>query len=133
MKSDAYRILSEISLHLGNPRQAEQYCQRAIQLATDAGSKYCQGGAFRALGNIQAATDNLDEARKNLSSALAIFRELGDEREVTYTLSDIANLEHKARNSQQTREACTEVLDMAEALGLRRIVEQMTELKQKLI
>jgi len=130
--SDAYRILSEISLHLGNPHQAEQYCQKAIRLATEIGSKYCQGCAFRALGNIQAATENLDEARKHLNVALAIFQELGDEGEITYTLSDIANMERKAGNSERAREACAEALEMAERLGIKRLVEQMADLKQEL-
>ena len=130
--SDVHRILSEISLRQGDMDQAQEHCQKAIELAVEIGSKYCESCAYRALGKIQAALKNPDQARKHLNLSLDMFRELGDEGEVAYTLSDIANFEYDAGDTGRAREACAEALEMAEELGIRKIVEQMTDLKQKL-
>ena len=130
--SDVYRILSEISLYQGDVEQAQEHCQKATQLAVEIQSKYCESCAYRALGRIQAATENHDEARKHLNQSLEIFRELGDKGEVAYTLSDVANFEHNAGDTGRAREACAEALGMAEELGIRKIVEEMTALAQKL-
>ncbi len=129
--SDVYRILSEISLGQGDTDQAQEHCHKAIQLAIEIDSKYCEGCAYRTLGKIQAATQNPDEARKHLHQSLDIFRELGDEGEVAYTLSDIANFEYEAGDTTRARGTCTEALEMAEELGISKIVEEMTDLKQK--
>ncbi|MFQ5813328.1 MAG: tetratricopeptide repeat protein, partial [Anaerolineae bacterium] len=91
-----------------------------------------EGSAYRALGKIQAATRNPNEARKYLNLSLDIFRELGDEGEVAYTLNDIANFEYEAGDTGKARETCAEALEMAKKLGIRKIVEQMTDLEQKL-
>ncbi len=130
--SDVHRILSEISLRQGDIDQAQEYCQKALQLAVEIDSRYCQGSAYRALGKIQAATKNPDEARKHLNQSLDIFRGLGDKGEVAYTLSDIANFEYEAGDAERAKEVCVEALEMAEELGIGKIVEQMTNLKQKL-
>jgi tetratricopeptide (TPR) repeat protein len=100
-------------------------------LAAESDSKHCEGCAYRALGKIQAMTENPDEARKHLNLALAIFRELGDEGEVAYTLSDMANFEYEAGDSERAKKACTEALEMAEELGISKIVDQMTDLKNQ--
>jgi hypothetical protein len=47
-------------------------------------------------------------------------------------LSDIANFEYDAGDTGRAREACAEALEMAKELGISKIVEQMTALKQKL-
>ena len=130
--SDVYRILSEISLRQGDTDQAQEHCQKAIQLAVEIDSKYCESCAYRALGKIQAAMKNPDEARKRLKQSLDIFRELGDEGEITYTLSDMARFEYDAGDTVRARVACAEALEMAEKLGVSKIVEEMTELMQKL-
>jgi tetratricopeptide (TPR) repeat protein len=130
--SDVHRILSEVNLGQGDIDRAQKYAQKAIQLAVEIDSKYCEGCAYRALGKIQAATKNLDQARKYLNLSLDIFRELGDEGEVAYTLSYIANFEYDAGDTGRARETCAEALEMAGELGIEKIVEEMSELKQKL-
>jgi len=130
--SDVYRILSEISLCQGDVDQAQEHYQKAIELAVEIGSKYGESCAHRALGKIRAATGNPDEARKLLNLSLDIFRELSDEGEVAYTLSDIASFEYGTGDAKRAKEACTEALEMAEELGISKIVEKMTDLKEKL-
>ncbi len=130
--SDVYRILSEISLCQGDMDQAQEHGQKALQLATEIGSKTYESCAYRALGKIQAATQNPDEARKRLNQSLDIFRQLGDKGEVAYTLSAIAHFEYDAGDIERAREACAEALEMAEKLGINKIVEEMTDLMQKL-
>jgi len=130
--SDVYRILSEIKLCQGYPEQAQEHGQKALQLAVEIDSKYCAGCAYRALGKIQAAIENPAAAREHLNQSLEIFRELGDEGEAAYTLSDIAHFEYDAGDTAKARETCAEALKMAEELGIGKIVQQMTELKQKL-
>ncbi len=130
--SDVYRILSEISLGQGKVDQAQEHCQKAIQLAVEIDSKYCESCAYRALGKIQAAMKNPDEARKHLNQSLDTFRELGDEGEIAYTLSDMAHFDYDAGDTGRARVACAEALEMAEKLGISKIVEEMTDLKQKL-
>ena len=130
--SDVYRILSEIGLHLGSLEQAQEHCQKAIELAIEIDSKYCESCAYRALGKIRAAMKNPDEARKHVYLSLDMFRELGDEGEVAYTLSDIANVEHDAGDTERAREAFTEALELAEELGISKIIEQMKYLEQAL-
>ncbi|MGA9350265.1 MAG: tetratricopeptide repeat protein [Anaerolineae bacterium] len=130
--SDVYRILSEINLRQGDIHQAQEYAQEALQLAAEIDSKPYKGCAYRALGKIQAATKNTDEARRYLDLSLDMFRQLGDKAEIAYTLNDIANFEYDAGDTKTAREVCTEALKTAEALGISKIIEQMTELKQKL-
>ncbi len=130
--SDVYRILSEISLCQGDVAQAQEHYQKAIESAVEIDSKYAKSCAHRALGKIKAATGNPDEARRLLNLSLDIFRELGDEGEVAYTLSDIANFEYGTGDAKRAREACTEALEMAEELEISKIIEKMTDLKQKL-
>lgn len=130
--SDVHRILSEISLRQGNIDQAQEHCQKAIQLAVEIGSRYCEGCAYRALGKIQAAMKNPEGASKHLNQALDIFKELGDKGEIAYTLSDIANSEYEAGDIERARKTCAEALEMAKELGIGKIVEEMTDLKQRL-
>ena len=101
-------------------------------MALEIDSKYCEGCAYRVLGRIEAATKNPDEARKRLNQSLDIFRELGDEGEIAYTLSDMARFEYDAGDTGKARVACAEALEMAEKLGVSKIVEEMAGLKQKL-
>jgi tetratricopeptide (TPR) repeat protein len=130
--ADVYRILSEISLHQGKIDQAREHCQKAIQLAVEIDSRYCEGCAYRVFGKIQAVTENPGEARKHLNQSLEIFRELGDEGEVAYTLGDIAHFEYAAGDTKRAREACAEALEMAKEMRIEKIVEEMTDLAQKL-
>jgi len=130
--SDVYRILSEINLCQGDVDQAREHCQKALQLATEIESKPYEACAYRALGKIQTAMKNPNEARKYLDLSLDIFTELGDKGEMAYTLSEIAHFEHEAGDIERAKETCIEALEMAEKLGIRKIIEEMTSLKQKL-
>ena len=130
--SDVYRLLSEISLRQGDIDQAQKHAQEALQLAAEIDSKPYKGCAYRALGRIQAAMENTDEARRYLNLSLDMFRQLGDKAETAYTLDAIASFEYDAGDSKRAKEVCTEALKMAEELGISKIAEQMTDLKQKL-
>ncbi len=130
--SDVYRILSEVNLGQGNVDQAQEYAQEALQLAIEIGSKAYESSAYRALGKIEATLNKPDEARDHLNQSLRIFRELGDKGEIAYTLSDIAHFEYDMGDAARAWETCTEALEMAEELGISKIVEEMTELMQKL-
>ncbi len=80
---DALRILGEASLGLGNTQDALDYCQQALAQAEKIGSLNLEAYTHWSLARVYGIIGNADATVEHYDRAVAMFEELGCERELT--------------------------------------------------
>ena len=74
----ALRLLGDIAAHRDPPEseQAEAYYRQALALAEELGMRPLQAHCHRGLGTLYAATGQREQARAELATAIALYRDM---------------------------------------------------------
>jgi tetratricopeptide (TPR) repeat protein len=77
-QAGALRLLGEIAAHRSPPEaeQAEAYYHQALALADELGMRPLQAHCHRGLGMLYAAIGQREQARTELSMAIALYRDM---------------------------------------------------------
>src|SRR5262249_44270713 len=96
LQSEAARLLAEGWLQLGDLRAARTEARRALDLATQVGSRPQQALGHRVLGTVLAKGGITDEdkaqADEHFQRAIAILGEVGAEQELGHTYQSYSNV-----------------------------------------
>jgi tetratricopeptide (TPR) repeat protein len=87
------RLLGSSLLQLGRLREASERCQQAVIIQREIGDRYGEAETLHSLSQVQLRLKDLDGSQDSLSSALSIFRALGDPQ-ADIVEAELQQLEH---------------------------------------
>lgn len=146
-------VLCEVSRHLavlatktGDVALGRKYVNRTLELAKKIGSKEMEALAFRALGELEAATmwdtsktEGQDEAGDAFKKALQIFRSIGNELETAKTLHAFGNRLLERGDITQSRTVLKEAkeiyrnIDPKVSDSIERTIKEMSDHSQSAV
>jgi serine/threonine protein kinase/tetratricopeptide (TPR) repeat protein len=114
---DALLLSGRVEIEAGNPQAGLEFLNSAYSLATQANNDEAKASIEQQMGSAYMDLNQLDEALKNFTSALAIRRKLGLERGIASSLNMIAQAQAKLGNSKEALKNYRESLAGFQKIG----------------
>jgi predicted ATPase len=118
----AMRLIADSLLSLDQLSAAEPLLRDALETARPRGYRWLVAFLLQSMGRVSSLKGDLDEARAYYHSALALLRELGDQRGATSIAVNLAEAEFRAGDAAAALRLAEEVLSTPSRLGRLHIV-----------
>jgi eukaryotic-like serine/threonine-protein kinase len=119
-------LLGKYAILAGEYRAAaEDYLVRALVIQDGLGNVAGSADAENALGIALAGLGNTEAARRRYESAIALRREIGDERGVAATTANLARMELDEGRIESARTGLQQALQIVERLGDRQTLANL--------
>jgi predicted ATPase len=118
----AMRLIADSLLSLDRTAEAEPLLREALETARACQYRWLMAFLFQSMGRVSSLKGNSDEARVYYHSALALLRELGDQRGETSIAVNLAEAEFRAGDAAAALRLAEEVLATPSRLGRVHVV-----------
>jgi predicted ATPase len=118
----AMRLIADSLLSLDRAMEAEPLLREALETARACGYRWLMAFLFQSMGRVSSFKGDSDEARAYYHSALALMRELGDQRGATSIAVNLAEAEFRAGDAAAALRLAEEVLSTPSRLGRLHVV-----------
>lgn len=116
-KASAYNQLGSICFMKGEMKNAENYFNQSLQVATEAKIQRAIQIARVNLSSVQRTTYRFDKAMENLQLVLTYFEEQQDQEKITLALSNIAATYAEMGNYERHNEYALKAVTICEKTG----------------
>lgn len=121
-RMDACHHLGDVLQQMGKSDEALDAFRQMLRVAYRLNLKAKGGAAHNRIGRLYRDQGLLDEAGQHLSTGLALFEVVGDERGVASSLDDLGNLHWLRGDHAKAIEPLRTALAMRERIGHRRSI-----------
>ncbi|HET7670284.1 MAG TPA: tetratricopeptide repeat protein [Burkholderiales bacterium] len=124
-------VRAQVELESGQPAQAAQLAQSALERSRGAGGRAEAANALRTLGRARLAQGNASSALESLKQALELDRELGDPRKILADLNELSRAAAANGDASAAREYRERALAVSRAMNDGRSGAEMEALLRR--
>jgi class 3 adenylate cyclase/tetratricopeptide (TPR) repeat protein len=115
VESEASWRMAWAYLQLGKEEEAQEWVEKAIELAEKSGSKEALGNSLRIQGTLQRIAEQVDKAEESLCSSIDILEALGNRYEVARSQLEVGHMYALKAKSTGDVDATRSAKEMFEA------------------
>ena len=122
---EAYRILAEVRLALGDVTQALECGHASLEMAQKTGDKVFEGVAHRVLGKVVAlGCEQWEEGEEHFSKSIDIMKALGNEHELGKTYYECGIVLRDKGEVERAQEYLSQAIEIFERTGVTKRLER---------
>jgi tetratricopeptide (TPR) repeat protein len=121
---EAYRVMAEVHLALGETREALEFGQASLETAHKTGDEAFEGVAHRVLGKIRAlGCQQWEEGERHFSKSIDILKALGNEHELGQSCYEFGLLLRDKGEVDRAQEYLSQAVEIFERTGATQRLE----------
>jgi tetratricopeptide (TPR) repeat protein len=122
---EAYRIMAEVRLALGDVTQALECGHASLEMAQKTGDKVFEGVAHRVLGKVVAlGCEQWEEGEEHFSKSIDIMKALGNEHELGKTYYECGIVLREKGEVERAQEYLSQAIEIFERTGVTKRLER---------